>query len=119
MRGRLSAESLEDDVKRSLRPLFAFVLSLLLVGMQLENVVHKLGHVGERLSHSRDHSLVVPNDEPCAECVLLASGASALADSSEAVAIALAAQERPQFAPASVTPAFSSYYLSRAPPRLL
>jgi hypothetical protein len=106
-------------VKRSLTPYFALVLSLLLVGMQLENAVHKLGHVGERLSHSRDQSLVVPNDEPCAECLLLASGASALAHSTHDAAIALAAQERPQFAPVTVTPAFSSYYLSRAPPRLL
>jgi hypothetical protein len=106
-------------VKRRFAPLFAVVLSLLLVGMQLESAVHKLGHIGERLSHSRDHSLVAPNDEPCAECLLLASGASALADSTDETAVALAAQDKPQFAPVSVTPAFSSYYLSRAPPRLL
>jgi hypothetical protein len=106
-------------VKRSITPLFAFVLSLLLVGMQLENAVHKLGHVGEWFSHSHDRSLFAPNDEPCAECVLLASGASALADSTDEVAIALPAQERPQFTPASITPAFSFYYLSRAPPLLV
>jgi hypothetical protein len=114
-----SANLRDHAVKRSLTPIFAFVLSLLLVGMQLENAVHKLGHVGERLSHSRDHSLVVPNEEPCAECVLLASGASALADSTGETPVALAAQERLQFTPASVTPAFFSYYFSRAPPRLL
>jgi hypothetical protein len=106
-------------VKRPLTPLFAFLLALLLVGMQLENAVHKLGHVGEWLSHLRDQSLVVPNDEPCAECLLLASGANALADSTSDATVALAAQERPQFAPVTVTPAFSSYYLSRAPPHLL
>ena len=106
-------------MKPTLAPFFAFVLSLLLVGMQLEGAVHKLGHVGEGLSHSRDHSLVAPNDEPCAECLLLASGASALADSTSDGAVALAPQERPVLTPASITPAFSSYYLSRAPPRLL
>jgi len=106
-------------VKRSLAPLFALALSLLLVGMQLENAVHKLGHIGERLSHLRDASLVVPNDEPCAECVLLASGASALADSTLDAAVAPAAQERTRLAPVSITPAFSSYYLSRAPPLLV
>ena len=106
-------------MKRSLTPFLAFLLSLLLVGMQLDGIVHKIGHVGEMLSHSRDHSLVAPNDEPCAECLLLASGASALADSTSEGAVALAPQEHSQSAPVSITPAFSSYYLSRAPPRLL
>jgi hypothetical protein len=106
-------------VKRPLTPLFAFLLALLLVGMQLENAVHKIGHVGEWLSHAHDRSLIVPNEEPCAECVLLASGASALTDSTDVAAVAFPAQERPQFTPASITPAFCSYYLSRAPPLLV
>jgi len=106
-------------VKRNLSPFVALVLSLLLVGMQLDSAMHKLSHVGERLGHTRDHSLVVPNDEPCAECLLLASGANAAAGSTDDATLGLPAQERPQFPPVSVTPAFSSYYLSRAPPALL
>jgi hypothetical protein len=106
-------------VKRPLAPFFAFVLSLLLAGMQLEGQVHALEHVRESLAHSRDHSLVAPNDEPCAVCLLLASGASALADSTDEGAVTLPAQERPQSAPVSFTPAFSSYYQSRGPPALL
>jgi hypothetical protein len=106
-------------VIRAFRPLFAFALSLLLVGMQLDGTLHALGHVGEALGHSRDHSLVVPSNEACAECTLLASGANALAGGGDDIAVTLAAQDQPQSAPVSVTPAFSSYYQSRAPPVLL
>ena len=106
-------------MKRLLTPFLAFVLSLLLVGMQLDGAMHKLSHIGEWLDHARDRSLFVPNDEPCAECLLLASGANAVAGSAEDVTIALAVQERMQFLPVSFEPAFSSYYLSRAPPDLL
>ncbi|MDQ2961888.1 MAG: hypothetical protein M3R31_01835 [Pseudomonadota bacterium] len=104
---------------RALRPLFAFALSLLLLGMQLEGTLHALNHVGQALGHSRDHSLAVPSDEACAECTLLAPGANALAGGGAETTVTLAAQERPQPAPVSVTPAFSSYYQSRAPPALL
>ena len=104
---------------RPLRPLFAFALSLLLLGMQIERPLHALSHVGETLGHSRDHSLVVPSGEPCLECTLLATGANALAGAVDGGAIALAAQERPQPTPVSITPAFSFYYQTRAPPTLL
>jgi hypothetical protein len=106
-------------VKRSTATLFAWALSLLLVGMQLQGAVHKLGHIGESLKHSRDHSLVVPADEPCPMCVLLAAGSNAVASAAGATPIALAAQESPLPAPVSVTPAFLSHYQSRAPPSLL
>ena len=115
----LTATVSDVAVKRSLRPFFAFVLSLLLVGMQLDGAVHKLGHVGEWFKHSQDRSLFTPNDEPCAECLLLASGANAVAGSLAEVPIALAPQEQTHLRPVSFEPAFSSYYLSRAPPYLL
>jgi len=110
---------LESPVTRSRRPFFALLLSLLLVGVQVQAQLHALEHVREALSHSRDHSLVAPSDAACAECTLLAGGANALAGGGDDIAATLAAQERPQPAPVSVTPAFSSYYQTRAPPVLL
>lgn len=119
-RGRLSVEIVSADaVKRSITPLFAFLLSLLLVSTQLEGAVHKLGHVGEWLKHAHDRSIYTPNAEPCAECALIASGAHAAAGSPGEVPIALAPQERSHFVSVSFEPAFSSYYLSRAPPSRL
>jgi hypothetical protein len=110
---------LESTVARSRRPLFALILSLLLLGVQLDGPLHALSHVGEALSHSRDHSLVAPSDQACAECTLLAGGANALAGGGDDIAVTLAAQEWPQPAPVSITPAFFSYYQTRAPPTLL
>ena len=106
-------------MKRSPRPVFALVLSLLLVGMQLDGAVHKLGHVGQWLKHAHQQSLYTPNDEPCAECLLLASGAHALSGTAVEPPVALAPQERSRFLPAPFEPAFRSFYLSRAPPVLL
>lgn len=80
--------------------------------------MHALSHFG-RLGHSSEPSLVVPGDDPCAECVLLAAGANALSDAQSATVVALPAEELPQLAPATITPAFSSHYQSRAPPELL
>jgi len=98
-------------VKRSLRPLFAFVLWLLLVGMQLDGAVHKLGHVGEWLKPVHQQSLFTPSDEPCAECLLLASGANAVAAGLGEILVTLAPQEQQSFEPVSFEPAFSSHYL--------
>jgi len=106
-------------VKRSFPPLFAFALSLLLVGTQLGGAVHKLGHLGEWLQHAHDQTLYVPSDEPCAECQLLASGVHALSGTPFQAPVALAPQERASLLPASFEPAFRSSYLSRAPPVLL
>ena len=125
MRGAIDGGSiatklhLESTVARSRRPFFALILSLLLLGVQLEAQLHALSHVGEALGHSRDHSLVAPNDQACAQCTLLAGGANALAGGGDDIAVTLAAQEHTLSAPVSVTPAFSSYYQTRAPPILL
>jgi hypothetical protein len=125
MRGAIDGGSiatklhLESIVARSRRPFFALILSLLLLVVQVEAQLHALSHVREALGHSRDHSLVAPSDAACAECTLLAGGANALVGGGDDIAVTLAAQERPQLAPVSVTPAFSSYYQTRAPPTLL
>jgi hypothetical protein len=110
---------LESIVARSRRPFFALILSLLLVGAQVEAQLHALEHIREALSHSRDHSLVAPSDGACVECMLVAGGASAIAGDIGELDIALATQERAFSAPVSVTPAFFSYYQTRAPPALL
>ena len=104
---------------RSRRPFFALILSLLLLGMQVEAQLHALSHVREALGHSRDHSLLAPSDAACAECTLLAGSANAIAGDIGEAAVTLAALEHALAAPASVTPAFSSYYQTRAPPTLL
>src|SRR5438105_7217075 len=106
-------------VLRILRPLFAFFLSLLLVITALEAQVHALEHVRDMLAHTPDHSLVSPSDEACAVCALFAGGANGLAGTADVIAVTFATHERLQSAPVSVTPAFSSYYQSRAPPSLL
>jgi hypothetical protein len=125
MRGAIDGGSiatklhLESIVARSRRPFFALILSLLLLGMQVEAQLHALSHVREALGHSRDHSLLAPSDAACAECTLLAGSANAIAGDIGEAAVTLAAQEHALAAPASVTPAFSSYYQTRAPPALL
>jgi hypothetical protein len=110
---------LESLVARSRRPFFALILSLLLVGIQFEAHLHALEHVREALGHTADHSLVVPSDEACAECMLVAGSGNAIAGDSGEAAVMLVAQERALSAPVSATPAFSFYYLTRAPPALL
>jgi len=125
MRGAIDGGSiatklhLESPVARSRRPLFALILSLLLLGAQVQAQLHALEHVREALGHSRDHSLTAPSDAACAECRLLAGSANAIAGDIGEVVVTLAAQEHPLSAPVSVTPAFSSYYQTRAPPALL
>jgi hypothetical protein len=107
---------LESIVARSRRPFFALILSLLLLGAQVQAQLHALEHVREALGHSRDHSLVAPSDAACAECRLLAGSANAIAGDIGEVVVTFVAQEHALSAPVSVTPAFSSYYQSRAPP---
>jgi PhoPQ-activated pathogenicity-related protein len=125
MRGAIDGGSiatklhLESIVAHSRRPFFALILSLLLLGVQVEAQLHALSHVREALGHSRDHSLLAPSDAACAECMLLAGSANAIAGDIDQATVTLAAQEHALSAPASVTPAFSSYYQTRAPPALL
>lgn len=81
--------------------------------------MHALTHLGDALGHTRDHSLLAADREACVECALLVASASALTSTHSAEPIAAGAAERPELPPASFAPAFSPYYLSRAPPSLL
>ena len=98
------------------RVLLAVVLSLLLVGMQLQSRVHALEHVGEMLRHDADRSLILPVPDACATCALFAGGANAIACDSVDIAPEVARTEVPSCAFASFAPDAPSYYLSRAPP---
>jgi len=108
---------LEFTVARSRRPLFVLILSLLLVGMQAGAQLHALEHDGERLARPHDAALLVPGaDEVCAVCALFAGGANAIAGDNGEIEVRLPARERALPMPESLTPAFASYYQSRAPP---
>lgn len=101
------------------RALLTAVLSLLLIGMQLQSRVHALEHVGEMLRHGADRSLILPVPDACATCALFAGGANAIACDSVDVAPEVARAEAPSCAFASFAPDAPSYYLSRAPPSSL
>jgi hypothetical protein len=107
-------------VTRAFRPLSAFVLSLLLLGMHLGAQLHALEHDGERLARPHGAALLLPGaDVACAVCASFASGAHASpAPDHRFVANPLAESlVAPEFATfAGVAPA---YYQSRAPPALL
>lgn len=104
----------------ALRPLVAFALSLLLLGMQLGAQLHALEHDGGRLARPHGAALVIPTaDDVCSICASFAGGAHAspapdhrfvanpLAESLVATAFATFAGIAPV------------YYQSRAPPALL
>lgn len=103
-------------MKRSLAPLFALFLALLVAATQLEGAMHALTHVGDALGHTRDHSLLAADSERCLECALLASSANALPGADACALAAPASEQQLQSKPVSFTPAFFSYYQSRAPP---
>src|SRR3954447_26898453 len=92
-------------------------LSLLLVGMQQQLVVHQVDHLRAKVQRGHDPSLGNGAAAECVECALLASGANA-------VPIAVAPPERhPQSASlisAALGPgepqARPAFYQSRGPP---
>jgi len=104
---------------RQHRAVRTLLLSLLLLGMQVQSQVHAIDHVGEMLGHSAEHSLIVPLPDACAMCALLAGGASAIACDAPGVELALAGAETPRSASVWFAPAAPCYYRSRAPPSLL
>ena len=118
------ASLLRDCASRSTlapmrRPLFAFVLSFLLLGMQQEVLQHPLTHLGD-LTHKREQSLKTPQaSETCAECQLLASGTNVVASTIAAVPVALAAADVARVRFVTRSAAAPSYYSSRAPPAFL
>ena len=95
-------------------------LSLLLVGMQQQLVVHEVDHLRAKVQRGHHASLVNPTGAECLECALLAGGANAapVADappSRNIDAVALVASTI-TLGEAQAKPAF---YQSRGPPVLL
>jgi hypothetical protein len=95
-------------------------LSLLLVGMQLELVVHEVDHLRAKVQRGHDASLVNPAGAECLECALLSGGANA-------APIADAPPSRKADAPAPIRSVIAlgepqaepAFYQSRGPPVLL
>lgn len=101
------------------RGILTGLLSFFLLFMQQESVRHALEHIGAELQRSKHSALERPTGDVCVECELLAAGASSIPASSPtqlvdvpASVVIIAPVSR-----ASVTA--SSYYESRAPPRIL
>jgi hypothetical protein len=100
----------------SRRSLSAFVLMILLMGMQHGAQVHALEHVGEALKHTPEHSYTVPVDEVCALCALFAGGAHALADDIHIGTPLVTNGGHEPYAPTFLASAAPHFYHSRAPP---
>jgi len=101
------------------RVVLTALLSVFLLFLQQESVRHALDHLGAQIERSKHSALERPTGDVCLECELLAAGTAA--------------------APASLPPTFAdppawidvvapvlsaaiaapSFYLSRAPPRIL
>ena len=95
-------------------------LSLLLVGMQQQLVVHEVDHLRAKVQRGHDAGLERPGSAECIECALLSGGSNAvpIADISPsrdaptpAPVAAIIAAGQPQAKP--------SFYRSRGPPAVL
>ena len=95
-------------------------LSLLLVGMQQQLVVHEVDHLRAKVQRGHDAGLVNPASAECMQCALLAGGANAApaADSPPSRHLRAGTPVPPTFArgEAQAKPAF---YQSRGPPALV
>jgi hypothetical protein len=97
-----------------------FVLSLLLMGMQLEAQRHAIGHLGDALRAAHVQGVQQSAaDVPCAECALLAGGSHALPGVIAALSPPAAGFARGMLAFVSYAVPAPSFYSSRAPPALL
>ena len=111
---------LEFTVARSRRPLFALILSLLLVGMQVGAQLHALEHDGERLARPHSAGVLVPGaDDVCAVCASFAGGSHAIPTSIHTIGVPPPRAARPTGGFASIAGAPPAYYQTRAPPTLL
>lgn len=101
------------------RRVLTCLLSAFLLLMQHENLRHALDHVGAQLERIEHSMLERPTGDNCAECGLLAGGASSIASAPPStfaltpawVAVMASHESRAATAP--------SYYRSRAPPHSL
>jgi hypothetical protein len=99
---------------RRRRATLVALLSLLLLGMQVEGLRHALSHWGSGMP--KQAVLSAGSDTPCTQCALLAAGSAAVAmdlPGIAAVATADRATAPLHASPASVPP---NFYFSRAPP---
>jgi len=95
------------------------LLSFFLLFMQQESVRHALEHIGAEFQRSKHSAIERPTSDSCVECELLAAGASSAPGSAPASfghGPASAVIIAPVARSAVAAP---SYYLSRAPPRIL
>lgn len=102
------------------RIVLAAVLSLLLVGMQHEALLHEVDHLRAKVAAGHDKALHKSAGGECVECALLASGSTAAPP--EPTAFLLASCDESQDASSAATPLGPSRpapYRSRAPPIVL
>ena len=100
-----------------LRGVLAILLSLLLVGMQVEGYAHALKHDRERLAHSQEQYAELPQPDPCAECGWLSGGAGALVAHAPACPIGVAHDSVAVPTPVSRDLCAPVYYPARGPPQ--
>jgi len=102
------------------RIVLATLLSLLLVSMQHEALLHEVDHLRAKVAVGHDKVLQKSAAGECGECALLASGGTAVPPEPSAFVLAARHESRTAFAvepaPAASRPA---PYRSRAPPIVL
>jgi hypothetical protein len=92
-------------------------LSLLLVGMQQQLVVHELEHLQERLERGNDVVAQSPDEASCVECSLLSGSSNVVSvDATVEFSLAHAAGSLAVADEPSPAKPLPPYYLSRAPP---
>lgn len=102
------------------RIVFAAVLSLLLIGMQHEALLHEVDHLRAKVAAGHDKALQKSAGGECVECALLASGSTAAPP--KPAAFLLASCDESQDALTTVATLVASRpapYRSRAPPVVL
>ena len=121
-RGRQRLERFASAVQWRYAPLMArglviAWLSLLLIGMQQQLVVHELEHIRARLECSNEVIAQAPQDTPCVQCSLLSGGANVVPIHDAVPVLRAHTADHVSIAadtwPAKASPAS---YRSRAPP---
>jgi len=102
------------------RIVLAAVLSLLLVGMQREALLHEVDHLRAKVAVGHDKVVQKAAGGECIECALLASGTTGVPSPPAAFVLAALADARAAIAVAAA-PVVSrpAAYRSRAPPIVL
>jgi len=102
------------------RPILLAVLTILLLAMQNEGLVHPFGHFDSRMPRPDRTEAALPHVvAACAECALLAAGSTTPVGDPPALQSPTLATERAWRAFRSRSADFPAYFSSRAPPLLL